>query len=89
MVKELESYSLHVHITDPHANSDALKHEYGFELTTDLRKDYDAVIITVPHAEFKKLDNQYFAGITKPQALIADLKGLFRGHITSREYWSL
>ena len=89
VVKELKSYSLNVHITDPHAESEALKHEYGFELTPVLSNDYDAVIITVPHSDYKKLDDAYFASITKPHALIADLKGMYRGAISSRNYWSL
>ena len=47
VVKELKSYSLQVHVTDPHASSDELKHEYGFEFTAELANDYDAVIVTV------------------------------------------
>ncbi len=89
VVKELRSYSLNVHITDPHANSKDLQHEYGFELTPEPGHDYDAVIITVPHTNYKKLDDAYFASITKPHALIADLKGMYRGMIKSRNYWSL
>ncbi len=89
VVNELRSYSLNVHITDPHAESADLKHEYGFELTTGLSDDYDAVIITVPHNAYKELDDTYFAGITKTTALIADLKGTYRSKITSRSYWSL
>ena len=30
VIKELKSYSLQVHVTDPHASSDELMHEYGF-----------------------------------------------------------
>ena len=89
MVKELKSYSLNVHITDPHAESDALKHEYGFALTPALDTDYDAVIVAVPHNDYKKMDDNYFASITKPHALIADLKGIYRGKVSSRNYWSL
>ena len=89
VVKELKSYSLNVHVTDPLANSAELKHEYGFELTEQLADDYDAVLLTVPHNDYKKLDDVYFAGITKPAAMIADLKGVFRGRINSRYYWSL
>ena len=89
VIKELKSYSLHVDVTDPHANSDELKHEYGFPLTKDLSDNYDAVIITVPHNDYKKLDDTYFNSITKPVALIADLKGAYNGKITSRSYWSL
>src|SRR6186997_2830587 len=79
VVKELKSYSLNVHVSDPHADSGELKHEYGFALTEELSKDYDAVIVTVPHNSYKNLDDTYFASITEKHALIADLKGTYRG----------
>lgn len=89
VVKELRSYSLNVDITDPHASSSEMEHEYGFGLTEKTGGDYDAVIITVPHRDYKSLDDAWFASISKPHALIADLKGIYRGKITSRNYWSL
>jgi UDP-N-acetyl-D-galactosamine dehydrogenase len=89
MIKQLQSYSLNVHVTDPQANNDELKNEYGFELTSNLATDYDAVIIAVPHSNFKKINDAEFASITKPHAMIAVIKGLFRDAITSRTYWSL
>ena len=89
VVKELKSFLLNVDITDPYAESDELKHEYGFALVQHLANDYDAVLIAVPHNGYKELDDAYFSGITKPAALIADLKGIFQGKITSRDYWSL
>jgi UDP-N-acetyl-D-galactosamine dehydrogenase len=89
VVKELKSFSLNVHVTDPHAESAELLHEYGFELTNELATDYDAVLVTVPHNDYKNLDDAYFASITKPKGLIADLKGIYRKEISSRDYWSL
>lgn len=89
VIKELKSFSLNVHVTDPHAESDEVKHEYGFELATQIGNDYDAVLVTVPHNTYKEYDDAYFAGITKPKALIADLKGIYRNKIKSRFYWSL
>jgi len=89
VIKELKSFSLNVDVTDPHAETDELLHEYGFELTAELKNDYDAVIITVPHNAYKELDDSYFISITKPQALIADLKGIYRNRISNRAYWSL
>ena len=89
VIRELKTFSLNVDVTDPHAESDDLKHEYGFELTTELSNDYDAVVVTVPHDAYKKLDDGYFASITKEHAIIADLKGIYRGKIKSRKYWSL
>lgn len=89
IIKELKSYSLKVHVTDPHANSDELNHEYGFELTPELADDYEAVIVTVPHNSYLTMDDNSFSKITKTEAVIADLKGIYRGKISSRSYWSL
>lgn len=89
IIKELKSYSLQVHVTDPHASSEELNHEYGFELTPELANDYAAVIVTVPHNDYVKMDDNSFSKITIPEAIIADLKGIYRGKISSRSYWSL
>jgi UDP-N-acetyl-D-glucosamine/UDP-N-acetyl-D-galactosamine dehydrogenase len=89
VVKALQSYYVNVDVEDPYADSDELKHEYGFGLTKETANDYDAIIVTVPHAEYVSLDDNYFAGISKPHALVADLKGIFKNKITSRTYWSL
>ena len=89
VVKELKSYSLNVHITDPHAESEALKHEYGFELTTNPGTDYDAIIVAVNHNEYKSVDEAQFKKMVKLPALIVDLKGIYRGKIKELAYWSL
>ena len=89
VVKELKSFSLNVDITDPHANSEELNHEYGFELTANVGKEYDAIIVAVPHAGYKDFNDAYFASVTKPDALIFDLKGTYRNIIKSRTYKSL
>jgi UDP-N-acetyl-D-galactosamine dehydrogenase len=89
VVKALKSYYVNVDVEDPHADSDELKHEYGFGLAEKTGNDYDAVIITVPHNDYLKHDDNYFAGITKSHGLIADLKGIYRNKIINRTYWSL
>ncbi len=89
VVKALQSYSVNVEVQDPHADSDELKHEYGFGLTAKIADDYDAVIITVPHNDYKDYDEKYFSGITKANALIADLKGIYRNRFSNLNYWSL
>jgi UDP-N-acetyl-D-galactosamine dehydrogenase len=88
VVRELQSYHLNIDVHDPYASSDELKHEYGFELIENIGNDYDAVIVTVSHEPYAKFNDEYFASITKPNALIADLKGLYRGTVISRKYWS-
>jgi UDP-N-acetyl-D-galactosamine dehydrogenase len=89
VVKELKSFSLNVDITDPYASSEELKYEYGFELTEAILKNYDAVIVTVPHDAYKSYDDSFFASITKPEALVCDLKGTYRNVIKTRTYKSL
>jgi UDP-N-acetyl-D-galactosamine dehydrogenase len=72
--KESQSYNIPVDVIDPHANSEELDHEYGFTLTKEIGKDY-------------AYDDAFFASITKPDALIADLKGVYRGKVSSRHYF--
>ena len=89
VVNALKEFYVNVEVEDPHADSEELMHEYGFGLVDRIANDYDAVIIPVPHKQYKELDENYFAGITKPHGLIADLKGIYRSKITNRPYWSL
>ena len=88
-VKELLAFNIHVDVEDPHAEEDEVHEEYGLHLARQLRNDYDAVIITVPHTPYKELDDAYFSSITREGALIADLKGMYKNKITKRKYWSL
>ncbi len=89
VVKALRSYYVNVDVEDPYADSEELRHEYGFGLAGKTATDYDAVIVTVPHQEYRELDDEYFASITKPHGMVADLKGIYRNCITQRIYWSL
>jgi UDP-N-acetyl-D-galactosamine dehydrogenase len=89
VVNELKTFFINVDVVDAFADSKELQHEYGFGLTDEPARDYDAVIITVPHEAYLHLDESYFTTISKPHALIADLKGIYRNKITNREYWSL
>ena len=89
VVNALKEFYVNVDVEDPHADSDELNHEYGFGLVDKVANDYDAVIIPVPHKQYKDLDENYYASITKPHGMIADLKGIYRNKITNRTYWSL
>ncbi len=89
VVNALKEFYVNVDVEDPFADSAELEHEYGFGLVNEPANEYDAVIIPVPHRQYKELGDDYFTSITKPHALIADLKGIFRNKITNRTYWSL
>jgi UDP-N-acetyl-D-galactosamine dehydrogenase len=88
IVKELMSFGVTVEVIDPHANSDELKHEYGFGLSK-LGKNYDGVIIAVNHKDYKKLDEKYFKSILSSNGVLVDVKGMFKGKIKQLKYWSL
>nr|WP_262908675.1 nucleotide sugar dehydrogenase [Hymenobacter translucens] len=91
VIQELRNFSVNVDIVDPHADSDELHHEYGFRLipAAEIRKDYDAVIVAVSHKPYTEMDESYFKSITSPNAVLVDIKGLFRGKINDLQYWSL
>jgi UDP-N-acetyl-D-galactosamine dehydrogenase len=89
VIAELKSFSVNVEVVDAFADSDELQHEYGFPLIAEPGKDYDAVIVAVNHNQYMALDEAYFKGITSPDALLFDIKGIYRGKINELQYMSL
>jgi len=89
VVNELKSFGVHVDIIDPHADSQELKHEYGFELAPQPGNNYDAIIVAVNHKAYSQFDESYFRNIAASKAVFIDIKGIYRGKITTMDYWSL
>lgn len=87
--KELRSFSVNVEVIDPHADSDELQHEYGYGLVNEPTGKYDAVIVGVNHKDYCNLPESYFQSIMQPNALLVDVKGIYRGKIEKLQYWSL
>ncbi len=88
-VKELLLFNIQVDVEDPYAETEEVHKEYGLNLVKKPANDYDAVVITVPHKDYLVLEEDYFTSITKPKALVYDLKGIYRNKITKRKYASL
>ena len=88
-VKELLLFNIQVDVEDPYAETEEVYKEYGLNLVTKPANDYDAVVITVPHTDYLALGEDYFTSISKPKALVYDLKGIYRNKITKRKYASL
>ena len=88
IVKELKSFGVKVEIVDPHADSDELKHEYGFGLGK-LGKGYDGIIVAVNHKEYKALDEKFYKTILSNKGVLVDIKGMYKGKIKGLTYWSL
>jgi UDP-N-acetyl-D-glucosamine/UDP-N-acetyl-D-galactosamine dehydrogenase len=89
VINELKSFNVRVDAIDPHANSEELKHEYGFTTIPKPDGKYDAIVIAVNHKEYVGLDENYFKSLTDEKGVIVDVKGIFRNKIKDLTYWSL
>lgn len=89
VVNEFISFGASVDVIDPHANSEDLKHEYGFGLVDKTGTNYDAVVVAVNHREYQNFDENYFHSISSNNGIVVDLKGIYRGKINKMTYWSL
>ena len=90
VISELKSFQINVDVIDPQADSSEMEHEYGVNLTTTLRSDYDAIILAVNHREYMTLDEAYFKTLLKDgKGIFVDVKGIYRNQIQDLTYWSL
>ena len=89
VVNEFISFGAKVEVVDPHANSEDLKHEYGFGLVKKIANDYDAIVIAVCHKDYQNFDENYFKNLSAGNGILVDLKGIYRGKINEMTYWSL
>ncbi len=89
LINELKTYGVLVEVTDPYASSDEVKKEYGFELTEDIADDYNAVVVAVSHNDYLNLNENFFKSICTKNAILVDVKGIYRDKIKKLSYWSL
>ena len=88
MVRELMSYSLHVHVTDPWASANEVAHEYNLSLIGQPTDTYDAIIIAVGHQLYKNMTPEDFRNLSRGPLLLFDIKGVTSPHPTDF-YWKL
>jgi len=70
----LKEYTNNISVFDPWANTAAVQHEYGIDITNTLPAEkFDAVILGVAHKQFLELD---FKNLIKANGIIYDVKGL-------------
>lgn len=75
IIKELKSYNADVTIYDPWANCEQVQKEYNLNCLDKLPpgKTYDAVILTVSHNDFMKID---IKALVKQPGVLYDVKGV-------------
>lgn len=81
IVNELKEYGMVPVITDPVADTEEAKFEYGIELETiDNISNMDAVILAVAHEAFTKLTNaeinSFFKNVFNDKKVLLDIKGI-------------
>lgn len=81
LVRALGEWGHQVDVLDPICDGDEAKHEYGFAPLKALpvKAGYDAIVGAVSHDEFATWKITDFQNAAKPGALIADIKGMWRG----------
>ena len=89
VINELKSFSCNVEVIDPHADSDEILDEYGFELVDKISGVYNSVIVAVNHHDYSILKEDYFISILSEKGILVDLKGIFRNKIKQIDYWTL
>ncbi len=83
LVKELQAWGVTVVVSDPWADTDEVKHEYGIELSEiSAAQPVDSIIVAVGHNEFRHLTAKELKAFctTKYKPVLGDLKSLFDRH---------
>jgi UDP-N-acetyl-D-galactosamine dehydrogenase len=89
VIKELQTFSVNVEITDPHAEKEEFLHEYNQTLEDKIGTGYDAIVVAVNHSAYLSLDEAYFKSILNEKGVLVDVKGIYRNKIKEITYWTL
>lgn len=97
IIAELKEYGVETLIHDPLADSHEAKEEYGVRLLKKLSPmpSLDAIILAVPHQEYRKLDLKKmvsWCGRGREVPLLVDIKGFFSpgpAKLAGFRYWRL
>lgn len=84
IIKRFEEYEIVPLVTDPWADAQIAKHEYGVDLIPfDEAKDADCIIVAVGHKEFRSLSmsqiKKFFrSDLADEEKVLIDVKSLYR-----------
>ena len=91
LIRRLAELGHRVDVSDPFADPQEVRDEYGLELVEPMEGAYDLVIAAVPHLCFRNITPKRLASLARSEGTIADLKGIWRDHPDSSglDRWSL
>jgi UDP-N-acetyl-D-galactosamine dehydrogenase len=80
LVARLTRLGHNVTVHDPHADPAEAHHEYALTLDEHaLERQYDLVLLAVPHKAYLAMGQESFRALTNPGGTLADLKGALGG----------
>jgi len=88
----LVEYGISPRVSDPLANPEEIREEYGIELEShDNWRDLDAVIFAVPHQQYANQIVMLADSLTRPGSAVIDLKAIIDPMSLRQDlaYWSL
>ncbi len=74
VIRELEDFGTNIDVFDPWASPQEVKEEYGLSLLEKPTKTYEAIILAVPHQEFKNLN---LRELSTEKTVIYDVKSFW------------
>ncbi len=78
IIRELQSYGVDVHVTDPQAEADEAMHEYGVRLERwDAMAPADAIVAAVAHREYATLSVPAIGAKLVDSGVFIDIKAMF------------
>lgn len=84
LVREFQTWNVKVVVTDPWADAQEVKHEYGIELAglDACAGQLDSLVVAVAHNQFAALQPSDLRALCKPagQPVIGDLKSMYDRH---------
>ena len=89
IVAELKDFGALVDVVDPQASPAEVRRTYGIPLMERPVGKYDAIVMAVAHDAYRRLEEEDLLAWANPKAVLADLKGIFRGRIQQLCYWRL
>ena len=92
VIEKLKNNGANVTLNDPNAIPEELERIHGLELTEELKKKFDIIIIGTSHSEYKNLTFERISQLSKDKIILFDLKEILRDKFETKEnidYWSL
>ena len=78
VIKRLIALGHQVAVTDPVADPEETRRQFGLTMATPEGRRYDMIVGTVTHAQYRAMDAAALTGLVAEDGTIADIKGMWR-----------